>query len=307
LKKRFNVLKINGPHMIFKRGILKKRLTLKFNIKHLPKNVWKWRKIYNLMRSFNPDLCISDMEPLVPMLSNWYNLPLLSMDNQHRLTETKIKVPEEYYKEYFMAKGVVNMFVRNADWNIIIDFSNLKPVKKNTFVVAPIIRDDVRILKNQTKNSDNILVYLTKKNRSIIKVLEDIPENFIVYGYNKKKKKRNLEFKKKQTFLQDLKDCKAIIATAGFTLISEALYLRKPYFALPLQGQFEQTLNALCLKQAGFGEYSENLKKQEIQDFLKNLKKYRKSLRKYNPDYNKLFKVIDKILVKLEKKNQKRV
>jgi UDP:flavonoid glycosyltransferase YjiC (YdhE family) len=39
-------------------------------------------------------------------------------------------------------------------------------------------------------------------------------------------------------YLEELKACKAIIATAGFTLMSEALYLKKPYLALPLKGQF---------------------------------------------------------------------
>ena len=128
-------------------------------------------------------------------------------------------------------------------------------------------------------------------------------ENFVVYGYDKKKKKENIEFKTKETFLQDLKNCKAVIATAGFTLMSESIFLKKPYFALPLKGQFEQMLNALFLKKAGFGDYTENLTEKDVVYFLHKLEHYKKNLQTYKPDYNKLYKVLDKILKEFEKKS----
>lgn len=43
-------------------------------------------------------------------------------------------------------------------------------------------------------------------------------------------------------FLQDLASAKAVMATAGFTLISESLQLGKPYLAMPMDGQYEQQL-----------------------------------------------------------------
>jgi uncharacterized protein (TIGR00661 family) len=52
-------------------------------------------------------------------------------------------------------------------------------------------------------------------------------------------------------FLHDLARCKGVIATAGFTLITESLHLGKPYLALPMRGQFEQELNALLLAELG--------------------------------------------------------
>ena len=58
-------------------------------------------------------------------------------------------------------------------------------------------------------------------------------------------------------------------------------------------------LNAMFIKRARFGEYSEKPKKEEIEHFLNNLKNYQKALKEYNPDYNKLFKVLDKLLKKV--------
>ena len=36
----------------------------------------------------------------------------------------------------------------------------------------------------------------------------------------------------------------AVITSAGFTLLGEAVYLHKPVLAIPVEGQFEQILNA---------------------------------------------------------------
>ncbi|MGA0714638.1 MAG: glycosyltransferase family protein, partial [Gemmobacter sp.] len=54
-------------------------------------------------------------------------------------------------------------------------------------------------------------------------------------------------------FVQDLARCSSVIATAGFTLMSECLYLEKPLLALPMTGQFEQQVNALFLERSGCG------------------------------------------------------
>jgi uncharacterized protein (TIGR00661 family) len=299
LKNKFDVFKVRGPDLIFAKGILKKRKTIKANTKIIQKNIFGWRKFRRLIKEFHPDLCITDMDPIVPILQNWYNLPLFSIDNQHCITNLEFKVPTNYYKEYLIAKSVVDTFVREADAFIVTSFVSFPTTKKNTFVVSPIIREDVRKLKPTT--SGPIIVYLSRKDKKTLAALQEIPKTFLIYGYNKTKRKNNLQFRKKETFLEDLKNCEAVIGTAGFTLMTEAIYLKKPYLALPLKGQFEQMLNAVFIKKAGFGEYSESLTSEEIKNFLNNVKKYKSKLDEYNPDYNKLFKVLDAQLRKIEK------
>lgn len=294
LKNKFDVFRVRGLHLYFIRGSLDMKKTAFVNSKNFSKNLGRFKKFHKLMNDFNPDLCISDMEPIVPILSFWYNRPLISFDNQHRITNLEIDVPKKYYKDYLFAKTVVNRFVSKADCFIVTSFANAKIKKKNTFIVSPIIREEVRRLK--PKDGGKILVYLTKKDRSVINLLKKVDGKFVVYGYNVNKQDNNLEFKKRAEFLEDLKNCKAIIASSGFTLMSEALYLRKPYLALPLGGQFEQVLNSLFLKQAGFGDYSEKLTKEEVEEFFRNIPKYKKNLRKYRIDFDKLFNIFDKVL-----------
>ncbi len=301
-KQGFDVLEIYGMEMKFKQAKLDKTSTTKESLKSFLTNIKKSKKIHSLMKeSF--DLCISDMEPLVPILSFWYRLPLLSIDNQHRLVNLELKIPKKYLRDYRIAKFVTESFVARADWYIITSFTKSKIKKKyqgKTYIVPPIIRPEVKKLKAKKKNK--ILVYLTRKNARLLNILKNFNEEFVIYGYDVEKKQNNLIFHKSgDKFLRDLAECKAIIATAGFTLISESLYLKKPYFALPLEGQFEQVLNALFLKNAKLGDYSEKPEKEKISDFLANLKKYDERLKKYSPDYDLLFKTLDKVLKKVKK------
>ena len=48
-----------------------------------------------------------------------------------------------------------------------------------------------------------------------------------------------------------------MITGGGFSLLSEAVALRKPVLSLPLHGQFEQTMNARYLERDGFGRCAE--------------------------------------------------
>ena len=138
---------------------------------------------------------------------------------------------------------------------------------------------------------------MTKKENKILKILEKINQEFIVYGYDIEKQEKSLIFKKTgPQFLEDLANTKAIIASAGFTLMSEAIYLKKPYFAIPLKGQFEQTLNALFLKQAGLGNFSEEPTSKQITSFLNKLNIYEKNIQKKKINPNEALEILDKVL-----------
>ncbi|HMB90388.1 MAG TPA: glycosyltransferase family protein, partial [Rhodothermales bacterium] len=93
----------------------------------------------------------------------------------------------------------------------------------------------------------------------------------------------NLTFKEPSLdgFLEDLATSRAVLCTAGFTLISEALYLGKPLLVVPNRGIFEQTLNALFLKREGLGEavIGRCITTEDVQHFLSRLDTYEKHLR----------------------------
>lgn len=83
----------------------------------------------------------------------------------------------------------------------------------------------------------------------------------------------------------------------SFTLITEALYFGKPILAQPIQGQFEQIINAYYLKKLGYGMHVDELDEHDIELFLNNLNVYERNLKKYKcKDEKKILRKIDTIL-----------
>src|SRR3989344_3889696 len=120
---------------------------------------------------FNPDVCISDMEPIVPIIRMAYGLPLICLDNQHRLTHLKLNVPKKYIKDYLIARYAVSKVVSRADFFIILSFvkGGINKNRAKVRIVSPVLRDEVLRLKS--KRGEFILVYLTKPNKEILKAL----------------------------------------------------------------------------------------------------------------------------------------
>lgn len=293
--KKFKPLKVEGVHLYFNKKGLSLNRTFSKNLSRLIKNIKNWGYIKEKIEKFSPELCFSDMEPIVPIFCYWNKVPLISIDNQHRLTHMDLKIPRKYQKDYLLARYAIKRCISKADAYVILSFTKGKVKGKNSFIVNPILRKEILNLK--TKKGGYILVYQTKKNRRLIKILKKIPEKFIVYGYNKEKRESNINYKRNNIhFLKYLASSKAIIGTAGFTLISESIYLKKPYFAIPLKGQFEQMLNALFLKRAQLGEFSESPNKEEIMSFIKKLNIYEKNLISQKRYVNEAIQIIDRII-----------
>jgi uncharacterized protein (TIGR00661 family) len=150
-------------------------------------------------------------------------------------------------------------------------------------VVAPIIQRGIRQL--QPSNGPRVLVYLTKANPELITVLQSMRETFVVYGQNRVGEDRNIIYRAQGPgFLADLAACKAIIGTTGFSLIADSIYLKKPYFGIPLRRQFEQEHNARFLVQSGLGDSSDSPSPDKLERFLSRLPEYRQKLAEYDLD-----------------------
>ena len=122
---------------------------------------------------------------------------------------------------------------------------------------------------------------------------------FIAYGFGREGQEDNVAFKEPSLdeFMRDLVSAKAIIANAGFSLISEALHLGKPYLAMPVKSQFEQIFNAYYINQMGYGAYWEELEKEKVESFLFNLDVYRSNLQQYpRRDNSALLAKLDELL-----------
>jgi uncharacterized protein (TIGR00661 family) len=129
-----------------------------------------------------------------------------------------------------------------------------------------------------------------------------LEDEFIIYGFNRDETDGNLQFKtfNEDDFFQDLAQARAVISNGGFTLISEALYLGKPVLSIPVKKQFEQILNAIYLDQLGYGEFHDELEREDLEIFLSKLDIYRDNIQKtFRHDGNQaIMQELDRIIDK---------
>ncbi len=297
----FDVEKIFGLKFVYKKNQVQYPETLFRNVLKTNQATKSISKTLKIINSFKPQLVFSDFEPISCIAANIKKLPLISIDNQHRLTNTKIEYPKKYGKDALAAKVVTSLMIFNSKACLVTAFAKTKIINNKTFLFPPILRKE--IFSAKPENKDYILVYLTSQFNDLIDILKQINKKFIVYGFNQNKKLKNITFKKasQKGFLKDLANCQGIIANAGFTLITEALYLKKSYLALPVKGQFEQIYNAYMLESLGYGKYWDKLNKERIESFLFNIDLYRKNLNKYKKENNsKIFRKIDELIKKYQ-------
>ena len=205
-------------------------------------------------KEFKPDCVITDFEPMAAYLANELDVPLITIDNQHRMRYMDFPCPFEWKAEAIFIENLIRVMIPRPCISLVTTFYFGKKKNDRTFMFPPILRQSVIEAKSSVGNY--ILVYATQEYDTLIDYLKTYKrEHFIVYGFNVDKTEGNMTFKtfSRSGFLDDLAGCRAVIATAGFTLMTESFYLGKPYLALPMKGQFEQ-VSALGIDWAGVME-----------------------------------------------------
>lgn len=288
LKDDFRVFETEGLSIASEDNQVSVVRTFTENLKRLPEGHRRLQELRrDLFKQFQPDCVITDFEPMTAYLAQHYDIPLITIDNQHRMRYIKYNCPRELKLESRVTKNIIRAIVPRPDVSLVTTFFVGELRNECTFLFPPILRREVLSLRSQP--GDHILVYVTGDFDSLLQQLCHFSrETFRVYGYDRSDHDGVLTFKpfSKDGFLQDLATAKAVIATAGFTLISEALCLKKPYLALPMQGQFEQQLNGYQLSQLGYGKSVDEVQPESIGDFLYRIPDFEARLSEYRAGDN---------------------
>ncbi len=291
LSDEFEVFETEGLHFSASDNTLNIGKTITENLARLPRGSRKALGVRKLFKEFRPECIITDFEPMTAYLSNHYDLPLITIDNQHRMRYMDYPCPRNLRSEALAAETVIRAIVPRPDVSLVTTFYFGKTKNDRTFLFPPIIRREV--FSSHPRRGEHVLVYLTRGFESLTRHLSEFSrEDFIVYGTGRTGEEKNLRFRtpSREGFLQDLLSCKAVVATAGFTLITEALHLQKPYMALPMRGQFEQELNGLLLADLGYGKNCRKVTGEAVGDFLYRLPDYEERLKEYQSQDNSLIK-----------------
>jgi uncharacterized protein (TIGR00661 family) len=280
----FDVFEIEGLTIASSDNKVSIVKTFTENIKRLPEGYEKLQALRRtLFDDFKPDCVITDFEPMTAYLADLQGVPLVSLDNQHRMRYMEIDYPEDLETDAKITRTVIRAMVPRPDVSLVTTFFFGEVLNDRTFLFPPILRRAV--MERTPEDHGHVLVYLTSGFETLLDHLPTFSrERFIVYGYDRSDTDRNLSYRPfdREGFLDDLASAKAVVATAGFTLISETLFLRKPTLALPMTGQFEQQLNGYMLDQLGYGKNVREIREDALGDFLYRIPDYAERLRDYD-------------------------
>lgn len=257
-------------------------------------------RLVDTLQALKPDLLISDFEPFATLAAELMGLRVLALNRQQVVTETRYTLPRRYQLSAALTRAAVRYIApKNAEHILLPTFSplRLKHPARGT-LIAPIVRDAVA--RQTPTQGDAILVYYNHTGiDGLLETLGNVKHNFVVYSSSPARSSYpNIQLKHPATgtFETDLARCKGVICTAGFTLMSEALYLGKPLLVHPNHRFFEQTLNALLLTQADLGHacFGRTLGAADIETFITALPRFKP--RPFEPGNAAAASVIDAFL-----------
>ena len=240
-------------------------------------------RLSDAFADFRPDLLITDFEGYSRRAAERVGLPVLSFNHQQVITETRYALPLRSRWHALVAKTIIKLIAPKNPEHLLLSSFFFPPLKNpsKTTLVPPIIRPAVQALRPEP--GEHVLVYYNQAEGSdyLLDYLRQIEARFVVYNFPTPPHPEaypNVVFKKPslEGFLGDLARSRAIMCTAGFTLMSEALYLGKPLLVIPNRGIFEQTLNALFLEREHLGKavIGRRLTREDLTVFLSRLDAY---------------------------------
>ena len=236
------------------------------------------------MERERPDLVISDFEPLVARAAHRASVPVLSFDHQHFLVAYDLSSLAAQLRWWARSMRLaVWMFGIGQQRSMVSAFFRppLKPGYKDYVQVGPLLRPALR--GQATRDDGFLLSYLRRQTpEATVRKLGALGIPVRIYGLGERPPQGDAEFFAidEQTFTESLVSCKAVVAAAGNQLLGEALYLGKPFFAMPEKKHFEQRINACFLKELGGGDwaYVERVEQQQLEQFLRDIETYRQNL-----------------------------
>jgi uncharacterized protein (TIGR00661 family) len=227
-----------------------------------------------------PDLVVTDYEPVSAQYAYAHNAPLVTIDQQSKYL--KGDFPQDLNGCGFRDEVErLRMFFPKADHRIACSFFDVAAcahAAQDVTIHAPVLREEIIALQREPSVRPSYILYLTAQMETaqsladLFDVLSRGTEaDFHVFGRNvpagEKQSNISCHGHAQQGFLRALESCHGIISTAGHGLLSEAMYLGIPVYAMPLS-LYEQQMNAKVINDHGFGMARPTLERASLQEFM---------------------------------------
>jgi uncharacterized protein (TIGR00661 family) len=214
--------------------------------------------VRRLVQEFEPQLIISDFEPLTASPLIQPRCEVVSLCRQAALLDPAIPTPRAVSPQAKLVRTMLRMFLMGADRRHGYHY---EPASFRC--VPPIIRPELFLL--QPELGEHVLIY------NFHFVPQGEPERLIQWAADRRIPVRAYGFESmprgqagyvrfqptsRTQMLLDMASSRGVITTAGLTTAAEAFLLRKPVCVVPLPDQWEQMANAFHLENAGMAKAS---------------------------------------------------
>ena len=256
-----------------------------------PRNI---RAYFDVAERFRPEVVISDFESWSYLFAVNHRLPVISIDNMQIINRCKHapEVLRGHEADFQIARGIVKAKVPGAFHYLITTFFRPPVRRKRTTLHPPILRPEILAARPET--GAHLLVYQTYTTHAqLAGLLRRTGMECRIYGLRRDLqhpvREGSLVYKpfSEQEFIEDLRTARGVVASGGFTLMGEAVYLRRPMLSEPVGKQFEQILNARYLESLGYGLQAEQITQARLGEFLERLPEFERNLAGYRQDGNR--------------------
>ena len=241
------------------------------------------REIAGLIESWQPHLAITDFEPFLPRAAELTGLRCISLDHQGVIPFAHPPLPWDQRVSALAARAVVGLTDYHAEARLATSFYYPPlPAGSNSHFYPPILREKVRQIV--PRDDGHVVVYQTSSSFTLLpELLKHLPFRFKVFAYEHAPgEDGNVSYypRSDASFIEEVGTASWVLTNGGYTLMSEALFLGKPVFSLPVAWQFEQWLNAYYLQDLDYGLMCDDLRDfpTKIREFTGRLEIYRKNI-----------------------------
>lgn len=238
------------------------------------------KKINAVVNKLQPDLIVSFYEPLTGLYRFIFNrhIPCISVAHQFGWKFTGY-ISGGSFSKIFAIRLLTNISAYGSDKLFCIypeEKTNISD--KRIVFIPPLIRKEIKNAASEHKNL--ITAYLLNSgykneiidwhkshpeqeiNCFIDSVVSDFPQNSTLRFYPIDD----------TNFIESLLRSKALISTAGYETICEAMYLGKPVLMVPVKNHFEQHLNSIFFERFGAGLRSDFFDIDKLLNFTQSFK-----------------------------------
>lgn len=232
------------------------------------------------------DLVVTDYEPVSAQYAYAKGIPLVTVDQQSKYLAGKF-ASELHGTNSLDEQERLRLFFPQADLRLASSFFDVDMrdnAREDVTLCPPVLGEDITTLKRHPDPSGKTLLMYVSAQQQAGQGIADIaavcaahPDvDFHLFG----KAPPAIALANVKTyrhgdpaFFDVLARCNGIVSTAGHTLLSEAMHLGIPVYAIPLK-IYEQQMNAAVIDYHGFGIARESFNAADLGLFLQHLPTY---------------------------------